>query len=75
MSVIILRARAEQTAEQRKECEVFTRNYESHTAHTQEEVHRYLECNPLKDVTYVAWVSVVLFGLLFLLYWVWRNKK
>jgi len=75
MSVIILRARAEQTAEQRKECEVFTQNYEAHTAHTQEEVHRYLDCNPLKDVIYITWVSILLLGLVFLLTVVWRNKK
>lgn len=75
MSVIILMAGREKTAEQRRECAVFTQKYEAHTAHTQEEVHRYLECNPLKDVTYVATSSVVILGLCFLLFWVWRNKK
>lgn len=75
MSVIILRAHQEKTAEQRRECEVFTQNYEAHTAHTQEEVHRYLDCNPLKDAGYIAWTSAVILGLAFLLFWLWRNKK
>lgn len=75
MSVILLMAHREKTAEQRRECEVFTQNYETHTAHTQEEVHRYLECNPLKDVSYVAWSITVILGLLFFTYWLWRNKK
>jgi len=74
MSVIILKAPREKTAEERRECEVFTQNYNAHTAHTQEEIHRHLECNPLKAVGYVEWSVAAILGLFFL-YWLWRNKK